>query len=112
MRPVPRAEEAAGGIALDSRAAALAGGDSGPAVVPGKPDESLLIEAVRRQGDVKMPPDKPLTDPQIAALTRWVELGAPWPASAAKPAETRPAAGRPLGVPARDDPEAPGRPGQ
>jgi hypothetical protein len=69
-----------GGLRLDSRAAALAGGDHGAAVVPGKPTDSRLIAAVRRAGELKMPPDKPLADKHVAALVRWVELGAPWPA--------------------------------
>src|SRR4051812_24123405 len=45
-----------GGLRVDSRAALLAGGDTGPALVPGKPDQSLLLKAVRHQGDLKMPP--------------------------------------------------------
>ncbi|OWK40584.1 PSD1 and planctomycete cytochrome C domain-containing protein [Fimbriiglobus ruber] len=74
------AKKQQGGLRLDSRATTLAGGETGPAVVAGQPDKSLLITAVRRKGDLKMPPDAPLKDAQIAALTRWVELGAPWPA--------------------------------
>ena len=71
------------GLRLDSRATALKGGDSGsPAVVPGKPDESLLIAAVKHTGDYQMPPTGKLSDEQIAALTRWVEMGSPWPKSA------------------------------
>ncbi|HVK11716.1 MAG TPA: PSD1 and planctomycete cytochrome C domain-containing protein [Gemmataceae bacterium] len=69
-----------GGLRLDSRAAVLSGGDHGPAIVPGKPADSRLIAAVRRAGELKMPPDKPLADKHVAALVRWVELGAPWPA--------------------------------
>ena len=68
------------GLRLDSRAAVLAGGDRGPAVVPGKPDDSRLIQAVRRAGELKMPPDKPLKPAQVEALVRWVEQGAVWPA--------------------------------
>src|SRR4051812_39275346 len=45
-----------GGLRLDSRQAALQGGDSGPALVPGQPEKSLIVSAVRRAGDVKMPP--------------------------------------------------------
>jgi cytochrome c553 len=80
------------GLRLDSRAAVLAGGDGGPAVVPGKPDESRLIQAVRRTGDLKMPPDKPLKPAQVEALVRWVEQGAVWPAGreAATPAKAAP----------------------
>src|SRR4051794_37613369 len=57
-----------GGLRLDSRAALLKGGDTGPAVVPGKADDSLLLRAVRHQGDVKMPPKKKLTDQQVQTL--------------------------------------------
>jgi hypothetical protein len=69
-----------GGLRLDSREAVLRGGDSGAVVVPGKPAESRLIEAVRHvDDDFKMPPDKKLADRQIADLVRWVEIGAPFP---------------------------------
>ncbi len=70
-------------LRLDSREALLRGGDSGPAIVPGKPDESRLILAVRQTDeDLKMPEDGKLTDRQIADLVRWVELGAPYPSAA------------------------------
>src|SRR6185437_15972788 len=75
----PKKQEA--GLRLDTRQAALEGGDSGPALAPGKPDESLLIAAVRYVGEVQMPPSGKLKDRQIAALAEWVRLGAPWPAS-------------------------------
>ncbi|MGL4554976.1 MAG: DUF1549 domain-containing protein, partial [Gemmataceae bacterium] len=66
-----------GGLRLDSRAGWAAGGDSGPAVVPGKPDESLLVQAVRyRDKDLQMPPDKALTPQEVEVLTRWVKDGA------------------------------------
>ena len=67
-----------GGLRLDSRAALLQGGDSGPALVPGAPKKSRLIQAVRHSGDLKMPPKKKLTAEQIAALTRGSRSGAPW----------------------------------
>ncbi|HVJ80025.1 MAG TPA: c-type cytochrome domain-containing protein, partial [Planctomycetia bacterium] len=70
------------GLRLDSRAAMLKGGDSGPAVVPGKASSSLLLEAVRQEGDLKMPPDKPLAPREIELLARWIERGAKWPAAA------------------------------
>ena len=73
----PKKQES--GLRLDRRDAALRGGESGPAVVPGKPDESLLIRAVRHEGDLEMPPDDRLEDEQVAALTRWVARGAAWP---------------------------------
>jgi hypothetical protein len=59
----------------------LRGGDSGPAAVPGKPEESLLVHAVRYHDEPRMPPKKRLSNPEIDTLTRWVELGLPWPTS-------------------------------
>ncbi len=56
----------------------MKGGDSGQAINPGKPDESLLIRMVR-QLPVKMPPEKKLPDDLIADLVKWVEIGAPDP---------------------------------
>jgi hypothetical protein len=67
------------GLRLTSRAALLKGGDTGPAAVPGKPEESLLIRAVRQDGDLKMPPNEKLTQAQIDKLTRWVQRGLTWP---------------------------------
>src|SRR4051794_37027434 len=73
-----------GGLRLDSRAAMLAGGDSGPAVKPGD-DKSLLLQAVRHAGDLKMPEGKKLSDMAVAALAAWVKAGAPWPDERAAP---------------------------
>ncbi len=66
-------------LRLDSREGALKGGEHGPSLVPGDVEKSLLISAVRRTGDYEMPPDKPLSEPQIKALATWVEQGAVWP---------------------------------
>lgn len=75
-----------GGLSLETRKAWSEGGDSGPAIVPGKPDESLMIQAVRYgDADLAMPPEKAggkLTAPQIAALEAWVRMGAPDPREA------------------------------
>jgi mono/diheme cytochrome c family protein len=73
-----------GGLRLDSRENMLKGGESGPAIVPGDPDASLMIKAVRHlPGAPKMPRKaQPLTDQQIAALAQWIKIGAPWPAGA------------------------------
>ena len=69
-----------GGLRLDSREALLKGGDTGPAIVVGQPDESRLIQFVRHQGKA-MPKGKPkLAETQIAALAQWVAQGAAWPA--------------------------------
>jgi len=74
------AEKLKGGLLLDSQAAMLKGGDSGPAVVPNKSDESLLIQALRHEGDLAMPPKKPrLSDATIADFVKWVNQGAPRP---------------------------------
>jgi hypothetical protein len=70
-----------GGLRLDSSAAVRKGGETGPAVVPGSVDKSLLIQAVRRTGDLEMPPDKPLPAASVALLEEWVRRGAPWPES-------------------------------
>lgn len=67
------------GLRLDSRAFTMKGGDSGAAVVPGKPQDSLLVEAVKYES-FEMPPSGKLPDEQIAALETWVRMGAPWPA--------------------------------
>src|SRR5437870_13700235 len=66
-----------GGLRLDSREGWQTGGDSGPAIVPGKPDDSLLITAVRyRDKDLKMPPKKKLSADEVTALEQWVKAGA------------------------------------
>ena len=67
-----------GGLRLDSFEAILQGGESGPAVVPGKPEESLLVEAINFAG-LEMPPTGKLSGEKVATLTRWVSLGTPWP---------------------------------
>jgi Protein of unknown function (DUF1549)/Protein of unknown function (DUF1553)/Planctomycete cytochrome C len=73
--------EPKGGLKLTDRAAVLKGGDSGPAAVPSKPAESYLVETIGYREALQMPPDGKLTDAQIATLTKWVELGLPWPES-------------------------------
>lgn len=70
-----------GSLRLDARQTIVAGGDSGPAIVPGKPDESLLIEAVRYRS-LEMPPDRRLPKGEVDVLVKWVQMGAPWPGSA------------------------------
>jgi hypothetical protein len=66
-------------LRLDVLAGAIKGGDSGPAIVPGKAGESLIIKAVRHEGELKMPPKEKLADREIAALVKWIERGAAWP---------------------------------
>ncbi|HEU5118039.1 MAG TPA: DUF1549 domain-containing protein, partial [Isosphaeraceae bacterium] len=80
-----------GGLNLTSREGILAGGDSGPAAAPGKPEESLLIEAILYESQPRMPPKGKLPDHEIAALERWIKLGLPWPG--ADSSSTEPATG-------------------
>ncbi|HEY2411863.1 MAG TPA: PSD1 and planctomycete cytochrome C domain-containing protein [Pirellulaceae bacterium] len=74
-----KAEKAKGGLRLDSRAAAMKGGDTGPAVVPGKSKESLLVDAINYGELYQMPPKGRLPTDEIATLTKWVAMEAPWP---------------------------------
>ncbi len=75
-----------GGLSLADRAGLLAGGESGAVVALEKPDESLLIAAVEHRGGTEMPPNGKLSDGEIAALRKWIQLGLPWPESAANKA--------------------------
>jgi hypothetical protein len=68
-----------GGLALDSKAAVLRGGDSGPAIVPKSPSASLLIKAIQQQGKLKMPPKNKLSAKDLSSLVKWVKMGAPDP---------------------------------
>src|SRR5579863_7691010 len=68
-----------GGLRVDSRERLLQGGKSGPALMPGDPDKSLLIQAVRQTGDLKMPKGGKLKPAEVQALTDWVKMGASWP---------------------------------
>jgi mono/diheme cytochrome c family protein len=71
-----------GGLLLDSREGWSRGGDSGPAIVPGSPEQSLLIKAVRwADPDTQMPPKNKLSESEIEALVKWVRDGAPDPRS-------------------------------
>jgi hypothetical protein len=79
--------KASGGFRVDSRERLLKGGDSGPAIVPGKPVESRLIHAIQRQGDAsEMPPeqDQALRADEVANFVTWIKSGAFWPAQSAK----------------------------
>src|SRR5260370_40238844 len=68
------------GLRVDSRESLLKGGDHGPALKPGDPDKSLLIQAIRHaHAEIKMPPEKKLPDAVIADFAAWVKSGATWP---------------------------------
>ncbi|MFO0429328.1 MAG: PSD1 and planctomycete cytochrome C domain-containing protein [Planctomyces sp.] len=81
-------EKQSGGLRLDTAEFFRRGGDSGAAVTPGIPDTSRMIQAVRHEGDLQMPPEKKISDAEVRALTEWVALGAPWPDSSAAIAST------------------------
>ena len=67
-----------GGIAFDKSESLLKGGAHGPAVTPGKPEQSYLLEALRHKGDVRMPPGLPLPPKEIKLLREWIVKGAQW----------------------------------
>lgn len=72
-----------GGLRLDSREHAVKGGGRGASIVPGKPAESLLLQVVRHEaGPLKMPPGPKMKDAEVAVLAQWVQMGAPWGATA------------------------------
>ena len=72
------------GLRLDTKAGFVKGGDGGVVVVAGQPDVSPLVKAIRREGGLKMPPEKPLPADEIETLTEWVRRGAFWPEDSAK----------------------------
>jgi len=71
-------EQQKGQLRLDLRELALAGGENGPVIVPGKPEKSVLVEAIKWES-FEMPPSGKLNETQIATLTEWIRLGAPMP---------------------------------
>jgi cytochrome c553 len=79
-----RAKKQKGGLLLDSRAGILKGGGRGAAVVPGQPEKSLLVQAVRYANDsLQMPPGGRLPPNDVAVLEEWVRRGAPFPEAGA-----------------------------
>ena len=85
-----KAEKLKGGLLVDSREGLRKGGDTGPAIVPGNLDESLLISAIRyKNEDLRMPPKAKLPDDVIADFERWVSMGAPDPRGTAPTAATK-----------------------
>jgi hypothetical protein len=80
-------EEASGGLVLDSKAGWSVGGDTGPSIVPGKPEESLLWKAVQYNlPHLTMPPDGKLPADELALLERWIREGAADPRTSGKAA--------------------------
>src|SRR6185503_6917707 len=78
-----------GGLRLDSREAMLKGGKSGPAIIPGDPEKSLLLTAVRQSGALKMPKGGKLPPDQIEAIAQWIRTGAVWPESTKPPVPSK-----------------------
>lgn len=77
-----------GGLYLDTRAGWMKGGDSGTAIVPGEPDKSLFIEAIRYEG-IEMPPQGKLPATEIGIFEQWVKMGAPDPRTDAAPTKVQ-----------------------
>src|SRR3954452_23872681 len=78
-------EKQKGELRLDSREAALKGGENGPALVPGKPEESLLIKLIHHADkDRTMPLKEKLKDKETDDVEHWIKAGAPWPAQPLK----------------------------
>lgn len=74
----PKKQEA--NLRLDKYASILKGGDTGPAIVPGKPEAGELVDAIRYEATgYQMPPDGKLSQEKIDDLTSWIKMGAPWP---------------------------------
>ncbi|MBX3401342.1 MAG: PSD1 domain-containing protein [Gemmataceae bacterium] len=117
-----KSKKSRGGLALDSREAILAGGETGPAVVPGKPEQSLLIAAVHAtKAELQMPPKGKLGAKQIEVLEKWVRDGAVYPEGAKAAASLDPSSAearqfwsfqplRPITPPAVRDSKWPQRP--
>jgi hypothetical protein len=72
------AKKLGGKLLLDAPSEMIVGGESGPSLVPGKPDESLIVQAVRYDG-IEMPPKKRLPDHVVNDFVEWVKMGAPDP---------------------------------
>ena len=75
------AKELGGKLLLDSREGILLGGESGPALVAGSLDESLIIQALRWKNELEMPPEDPLPETVVHDFVEWIRMGAPDPRS-------------------------------
>jgi hypothetical protein len=77
-------DKAKSGLRVDSRPALMKGGERGPAIVPGQPGKSLLLQALQHSDkEVRMPPDKKLPAHVVADFAAWIQKGAVWPATSA-----------------------------
>lgn len=84
------ADEVEAELLLDSKWGWMTGGESGPAIIPGNLDDSLVIDAVRYEENkvTAMPPRSKLSDQEIEILEKWVQMGAPDPRTSKQPAKT------------------------
>ena len=78
------ADKQESGLRLDTKSLANKGGDRGPAILSGDPEHSLIVQAIRKTGELKMPPDESLRPEEVAGVVDWIRHGLPWPADAAK----------------------------
>src|SRR6185436_12702713 len=86
------AEKIKGNLALDTREGVLKGGDTGPSILPGNAEKSLLIKALRwSEEEFRMPPKKKLPAEVVRDFEQWVRKGAPDPRVSAAPAAKKPA---------------------
>ena len=76
-----KAKKSSGGLYLDSLQAMLEGGDSGPSLVMNNTEKSLLMQAIRQDADLKMPPKGKLSEQEIKDINAWVKNGTVWPDS-------------------------------
>lgn len=76
--PCHNEELKSGELSFANRESALRGGRRGPAIVPGKPDASLMIATLNHKGDLQMPPGPPLPAKEVSILKEWIKRGAPW----------------------------------
>ncbi|MEM7009865.1 MAG: PSD1 and planctomycete cytochrome C domain-containing protein [Verrucomicrobiota bacterium] len=76
-------EKLGGKLLLDTRAGWMKGGESGTALIPGKPEESVILSALHWENDLEMPPDEPLSEMVIHDFAEWIRMGAPDPRSGA-----------------------------
>ena len=70
-------KKSSSGLSVETRTSALTGGNRGPAVVPGRPQDSLVMAAIRQTGALKMPPTGKLPDSEIDVVEKWIASGAP-----------------------------------
>jgi len=95
-----------GDLYLDSVSTILKGGQDGPVIIPGDPDHSPLISAIRREDkDTQMPPKQALSEAQVAVIVNWVKMGAPGPKEiAAAPGQPATGPGAPMHDPTAEYP--------